>query len=366
VTVTEESAMAESAGTTTTPLNLFLSHSPFQYFVACHMVSRMPEFREGQNYLVVDSIRADVRIHTPEWHEVIVCDPPVGGSVIGAAQRMRPVLDRVFDLFDSHRPARLFLANVQWPLNNLLRAALVRKKYPTSIEICNYPEGIGSFRLVYANRRQRFRDRLKGVLGLISGVRYQPLQEDLMGLEMSTKIYSMLPQLLPLDLQAKAVAIPPFPMSQREVDRHTCIFLGQNDRLLPSHLRRPLAVAAAAYCRRLPYERFLFKSHHYGESDIQREAFIDAGFEILSDTRPVEQILMADPVACVVSFTSSALVHLKMMFGHQIRCVAYFVDEYDQLTRQKCSPQHSVRTIFKQSGVEILTGDVIITPKTSV
>jgi hypothetical protein len=345
--------MAESANATSTPLNLFLAHSPFQYFVACHMVNNMPEFRTRSNYLVVDPVWSGVAVDEPGWQEVIICEPPVGGSVVGAGRRMRSVVRRVLALFDPPRSARLFLANVQWPMNNVLRATLVNREFPTPIEVCNYPEGIGSLRLVYPDWRQHFRDLMKSALGLISGVRYQPLKEDLMGLETSARIYSLLPQLLPAGLQSKAVTIPPFPMPPGEVDRHTCMFLGQNDRLLPERLRRPLAVASAAYCRSLPYKRFVFKSHHYGESELQREAFIGSGFERLTDTRPVEQILMVDTVACVVSFNSSALVHLKMMFGDRIRCIACFPEQFGQMARQQARHTKGIHELFEKTGVEI-------------
>ena len=354
--MTGDHAMSESVGTTSEPLNLFLAHSPFQYFVANHMVSRMPEFRQGGNYLVVDSVPSDVLADSAGWSEIIVCDPPVGGSVVGAGDRIRPVMQRIFNLVEPGRPIRLLLANVQWPLNNVLRGSLLRGRFRSSVEVCNYPEGIGSFRLVYPDGRQKLRDLAKYALGLATGVRYRPLHEDLMGLERSARIYSLLPRLLPAGLRSKAVTIPPFPVSPAEIDRRTCIFLGQNDHLLPTRLRLPAATAAAAYCRALPYERFLFKSHHYGESSSQREAFTGAGFEIMTDVRPVEQVLMAHPVACVVSFSSSALVHLKMMFGDQIRCVACFLDEFDQLSRLKRSPQHSIRAVFEQSGVELHSG----------
>ena len=345
--------MAESANTTRARLNLFLAHSPFQYFVASHMVNNMPEFRKGNNYLVVDPVWSDVRIDKAGWSEVIICDPPVGGSVVGAGVRLRSVVGRVMELLDPPCPASLFLANVQWPLNNVLRAALGRRTLAVRIEVCNYPEGIGSLRLVYPDWRQQFRDLMKSALVLMSGVRYQPLNEDLMGLDKSTRIYSLLPQLLPAELQSKTVTIPPFPMSQGEVDRYTCIFLGQNDRLLRPRLRSPLAVAAAAYCRSLPYDRFLFKSHHYGESDVQREAFIGTGFEMLTDTRAVEQVLMTNTAACVVSFNSSALVHLKMMYGDRIRCIACFVDKFGQMARQKSGQTKAIRALFEKAGVEI-------------
>ena len=348
--------MAESASATSAPLNLFLAHSPFQYFVACHMVNSMSEFRVGSNYLVVDPVWPDVRVDKAGWHDVIICDSPVGGSVVGAGRRMRSAMERILGLFVPPRPARLFLANVQWPLNNVLRAALVKRKSSIPLEVCNYPEGVGSLRLVYPDWHQQLRDRIKSALGLISGVRYQPLKEDLMGLETSARIYSLLPQLLPADLQTKAVPIPPLPISQGEADRQTCIFLGQNDRLLPERLRRPLAMASAAYCRSLPYTRFMFKSHHYGESDLQREAFSSCGFEMMRDTRPVEQILMDGTAACVVSFNSSALVHLKMMYADRIRCVACFPARFGQQARLGTERVPSVTTLFQMAGVEIYDG----------
>ncbi|MEW5797253.1 MAG: hypothetical protein AB1772_12970 [Candidatus Zixiibacteriota bacterium] len=349
--------MAHSSNSTSAALNLFVAHSPFQRFIADHIVRRMPEFRDSNNYLIVDGSTQEAEVDRTGWREVTICDPPVGASVVGAGPRMRTVIQWAVYLCRQFRATRLFLTNVQWPLNNVLRATLRNETSWFLVEVCNYPEGIGSLGLVYPDWRQKMRDTAKSVLGVLTGVPYQPLREDLMGLERSDRIYSLMPHLLPEHLQAKAITIPPVPISSYAGDSRTCVFLGQNDRLVPKRYRRPLAEAAASYCRLLPYTRFLFKSHHYGESQDQRNVFVGAGFEPLANSRPIEQLLATDPAACVVSFNSSALVHLKMMYGDRIRCVACFPDRFGKLAGQRTDRADSVSSLFARCGVEIWERD---------
>jgi hypothetical protein len=346
--------MDGSDGNITTSLNVFLAHSPFQYFVASHMIDSMPEFRSARGCLVVDRVWGGQEPDRASWDDVIDLMPPVGGSVLGAGRRMRAALRRVMTVVHTADRVRLFVTNVQWPLNNVAHATLTTENSRRSVEVCNYPEGIGSLRLIYPTVGQRWRDRVKGALRVFGGVAYRPIKRDLMGLEQCDHVYSFWPHLLSNRVRSKAVLIPPFPAPSAPAELHTCVFLGQNDRLVSAGQRRPAAEATAAYCRRLPYDRFLYKPHHYGQSEAQRRAFLEAGFEEIDDCRPVEQMLMARPVACVASFNSSALVHLKMMYGERVRCIACLPDIFGQLARNRADQKNTVRGLFEQSGVEIV------------
>ena len=346
--------MDDSVGTPATSLNVFLAHSPFQYFVACHMIVSIPEYRSARNCLVVDRVWGGQEPDQGPWSDLVDLMPPVGGSVLGAGRRMRGALGRIIALVRTADLVRLFVTNVQWPLNNVVLTAVTAESSRRSVEVCNYPEGLGSLRLVYPTSGQRWRDMMKGTLGLFGGVAYRPIKYDLMGLEGCDLIYSFWPHLLPDRLRGKAVAIPAFPALPATVELHTCIFLGQNDRLVSTALRQPAAAAASAYCRKLPYDRFLYKPHHYGQSETQRSAFLEAGFEEITDSCSVEQMLLSHPVACVVSFNSSALVHLKMMYGERIRCIACLPDLFGSLARNRADRSDDVRRLFEQSGVEIV------------
>jgi len=200
--------MDDSVGTPATSLNVFLAHSPFQYFVACHMIVSIPEYRSARNCLVVDRVWGGQEPDQGPWSDLVDLMPPVGGSVLGAGRRMRGALGRIIALVRTADLVRLFVTNVQWPLNNVVLTAVTAESSRRSVEVCNYPEGLGSLRLVYPTSGQRWRDMMKGTLGLFGGVAYRPIKYDLMGLEGCDLIYSFWPHLLPDRLRGKAVAIP--------------------------------------------------------------------------------------------------------------------------------------------------------------
>jgi len=353
--------MGEPAGIPGRSHNVFLAHSPFQVFMAGHMIGSMAEFRSAHNRLVIDRVWGESETDSAGWDDIVELSPPVGGTVIGAGRRLKAAVSQVVVALQAADPARLFLTNIQWPLNNAVLAAVSAENKRRSVRVCNYPEGIGSLRLVYPTAGQRLRDLMKRVVGVFNGATYRPIKSDLMGLERCDVIYSLLPHLLPVEVRHKAVAIPAFPSPTVTVERDTCIFLGQNDRLLATALRRSVASSAANYCLTLPYKRFRYKPHHYGQSDVQRQTFLERGFEEIADSRPVEQMLMSQPVACVASFNSSALVHLKMMYGERVRCIACFPNLFGRLARSREDRSEAVRSLFERSGVEIMD-DTTISP----
>jgi len=345
--------------------SVFVAHSPFQRFIAEHMVAAMPEFAGHRTMLVLDMPASDPGGHTTaRWASVMVVEPPLGGSILGAGRRMRSVISQITSHLSSDERAALFLSNVQWPLNNWLAREISRPPMARRVTWCNFPEGIGSLRIVHPDLRQRARDPLKSLVAAVGGSRYYPVRGDLMGLERCTRIYSLLPDLLPAHLAGKVVAIPGFPIDSRATAFDTCIFLGQHDRFVPDRQRRLLADRAAQHCAGLGYTRRLFKSHHYGESAVQREAFAARGFEMMADARPIEQVMLERAVACVVSFNSSALVHLKMMFGPAIRCMSLFADEIGRYGRTRRADSESVLAILEQSGVEMHKWNPSLSPST--
>jgi|GEM_PF-1389503 len=335
-------------------VNLFVAHSPFQAYVADHMTARMPEFERSINVLMVDSPTLPMDAGGGRWGSAIRLDPAVGPSVRGAKPRLQDALRSVSNFVVDASVARLFVANVQWPLNNVLFGRWPRMVGSAEQQRCNYPEGIGSLRLVYPNWGQKMRDLLKSMSGLLGGVYYYPLRGDLMGLEASDRIYSLMPGLVPSALQEKVVAIPLFETGTVSVKSDTLLFLGQFDKAVPTNARKALARHAAEVCRELGYGHYLYKQHHYRESAEQRDVFLGQGFELLDDPRPVEQLLADRPVACVASFVSSALVHLKMMFGDSIRCLACYPEEFGRYGRMNQGQEQELIAIFRRCGVEIV------------
>jgi hypothetical protein len=253
----------------------------------------------------------------------------------------------------NHGACRLFLPNLQWPVTNVLYGLARMGTWGRSVTCCNYHEGIGSLRLVYPDYRQRLRDYFKRVVAVLLGSRYYPLEADIMGLELCDSIYSLMPEALPEKVRGRAVAIPPFEIRSDVTVADACLFLGQKDDHLPTRMRRLLAEAAADFCAGLGYRQLLFKSHHYGESEAQRQAFTGHGFERYGSDHPVEADFATQPLACVASFNSSALVHLKAMLGERVRCVACFPDEMAKYARYRGGQADNLVQLLAMAGVEI-------------
>lgn len=330
--------------------HVVLVHSRFQLFVAQHMVGVVPELADGDRHLVLD-MASDAGVDHARWTSVTRLSPPVGGTVRGAGAACRAALRSVESIVGPSGRAAVVLSDIQWPLNNAVWGAIVRPSRGRVVYHA-FPDGIGSLVLARRRWRQHARDGVKMVRGLAGGAPYFPYKGDRMGLERAERIYSLLPDAIP-ELRARTVPIPLLP-STSEASEDACLFLGQPyDRYIPHARYEAIARAAATLARSLGYRRLLYKPHPLEQTAIGRTVFESQGFEVLQDPRAVEELLLERPLACVVSFNSSGLAHLRLLLGDSVRCVAVQSDTVAGYLNVTAEVAAQFRRVFELCGVEV-------------
>jgi hypothetical protein len=334
-------------------VNVFIVHTPFQHLIVNHLLKTLAEFKLADNYLVLDMDPRAVDIVESNWKKVVVLEPPVGSSVIGSGKNCRQALREIDGIISPYPEACLFLSDIDWPLNNALYG-YIKKARDRNIQMCNYPDGIGSLLVQMQDRRRKFRNIVKSLIGTLGGSPYYSYNSDIMGIAISDKVYSLMPEVIRNKTEREIVTIPGLKIEKSEMNGNGCIFLGQYFRNMHSvEEERELSLRAAEFTANLGYSDLFYKPHHLAANSVEQELFLERGFQLVSDTRPVEEIFLTRQMYCTVSYISSALVHLKMMFGKEVRCISLLnLTSLDRIFKGTGVIQN-MRELFRLSGVEI-------------
>ena len=327
-------------------------HTPLQHLIAHHMIKSMSEFDDPDNFLVLDMVKQDLSQDKHLWKEIFYLDPPVGGSILGGAKRCRKALKTISDLIDQYEFIQVFVSDINWPLNNALYGLLFEKRNE-NIRLCNFPDGTGNLLIVYPNKFQQFRKIVKSILGRLGGFPYYYFGGDTMGLEMSDKIYSLLPSAINSEINAEVVAIPMIEPAVINENPEACIFLGENiNSYVPQSAFREICTRAAEYTRNLGYEDLFYKPHHFANSSIEKDTFMQFGFQLINSSLSIEEMFLVKQVPCIVSYNSSALLHLKLMFGDKVRCISYCCEEVLSYSKVDANVLKRLIKLYELCGVE--------------
>jgi len=314
------------------------------------MVTTLKEFSNVENFLILDSLKKQKNDLAEGWSEVITLDPPVGRSVVGSGRNCRRALKIIQDICAKYNKVSLFRANLEWPLNNAL-IGLEHSSEIANITLCNYPEGVGSLLYVYPSSKQLLKTRIKHILGFVGGAPFYSYKGDIMGLNRSEKIYSLMPSAIRNEQVQDIIQIPVFKQIETNVKNDSCVFIGQNyDNYMSRGEYAKISAKAALYAKSLGYKKLFYKPHHYDISGIELEIFRGNNFSVINDNRTIEEIFFTEQYSCVVSYTSSALVNLKLMLSDSVRCISCFSNLIFKLIK---IDGKQYRHLFEISGVEL-------------
>jgi len=334
-------------------VNVFIIHTPFQHLIVNHMLTTLPEFRNSDNYLVLDMNPDSINVVRSNWKRVIALNPPVGSSVIGSGKSCRRALKEIDSIINEYPKVSLFVSDIDWPLNNAVYG-FINKTHDRNIKICNYPDGIGSLLVQKPDTKRKLRNVVKSFIGLLGGSPYYIYGCDIMGIEISDIIYSLMPAVITGKTDKKIVNIPKLSLEKSDMNQNGCIFIGQYFKNIMSDEKyRNMCVKAAEYTLNLGYSDLFYKPHHFANSQIESEVFLGYGFNLVSDYRPIEEIFQTQQMKCTVSYISSALLHLKMMFGEDVRCISILGVTALKDLYVKAKMIDDMQDLFKICGVEI-------------
>lgn len=332
-------------------LALFIAHTPYQVHLAEHMIVQMTRFKNLQRVMAVEFPDEVVpNVSKGLWDEIVRV-PWVGGSVIQGRRHWRAATRLIEAVLSDCREAEVLVSDIAWPLNNVLWRKW--RGGNTGQNVSLYPDGLMMFAGQRVSPTLFVRNLAKATLGLFGGVPYRPYWGDVGGLDARgiARVYTPLPELTPAPNE-RLEPIPTLREGLRVSPSPHCVFLGQPiDRFVGPTECGELMNRAARHIAQIGYCHVVYKPHHF-ESKTTRELAKRLGWSLLADSRPVEALFLERPFACVASFSTSAFVNLKIIYGSSVRCVAVAPDSL--MTSIWRGRAQRIKEIFRQFGVETL------------
>ena len=332
---------------------VFVIHTPFQRLIVHHMVRSMPEFSATDNFLVLDMKRDGLKIESDLFKEIIELTPPVGRYRLGSGRDCRAACRRIFDILNQYDSGSLFISDLLWPLCNALYG-LAKKRGNGKYRLCNFPDGAANLTVKYPQGRRKMRNIIKAGVGMLGGFPYYTIRGEIAGIEDSDRVYSLLPKALPR-IDNEIIAIPRMETTSSSAEPDSALFLGQPyDYVMSDSAFGDLCDRAARCVIDLGYKNLYYKSHHFAKTEIEKNIFIKHGFKVIEDRRPIEEIFLTHQMSCVLSYTSSALVNLKLLVGDDVRCVATFYKTAAGTTIEGMQAYDETMNLFKLCNVEMI------------
>jgi hypothetical protein len=326
-------------------VNVFVLHTPFQRFVAEHMVSSMPEFFGAENVAVVDD--DSLALDMAAWTRVRRITPALGSRFIGNVPRLSEVVSSIIaDLGEGDQT--IFISNPDYPLSNGL---LRHSRSSDNVRLASFPEGVLNALPAGMGIKKRSKNAIKWIYGRAVGWPFALLGGDNAGLTRAHHIYTLIPDALS-QFEDKLVRIPPpeFDMScDVGEDGITCGQPLLDFMSMPAYLeytRRLVRLGRSMTAGRLFYKL------HPREPDEARAVAESEGASVMRDGRIVEEVVAEMAPAVLLSFSSSALLHVKLFYGDRVRCVAAGAGEvmrYSNNSRDFC---RRMEHLYRQVGVE--------------
>ncbi|MFB3917625.1 MAG: hypothetical protein ACE14M_12900 [Terriglobales bacterium] len=332
--------------------NVFVVHTPFQAFAAQHMLRQMPEFTGVFNRMVLASSRVEQsRVDRVLWDNIQRVSP-------AAIERFTPERMRYATRCAQQALAGLerfgrvnvYVSNIDALLPNALVSMVHNDR--ARLQLHSYPEGLGTLVPCCHTARKRLKTVAKHCWGRLLGIPYYNYRDDFAGLEQAERIYSFAPELLP-HYGDKVVRIPQVRHSEIKAQPGWLV-LGQ-----PRWPRMPVSVyenlfdELRDYALGHPMNTMLYKTHHCENGNIAFR-FAAAGFQILEDTRPVEEIFLQRPVSHVLGVGSSALLHLKLFYGDNVQCVSFHTAAVLPYGSDTTKRHENVAAAFRRYGVAMV------------
>lgn len=333
-------------------INIFVVHSIFQDLIAQHMIKSLPELKEDENYLIYNMNVDESREKLAGWEKVITLDP-VGGTVLGDKKKYKIAVEKVLTFIEEKNLVRVFLSDLNWPLNNAIYSNLAKKKF-NQVELCNFPDGIANLYVVDVNIKQKTKNFLKSILGLLGvTLPYYNYKSDHIGLGLFDKIYSLMPSIIEHSISKEIIEIPTISPSLIDFKPDTLIFLGQPYELhIPKRKYRDLCMKAASFTMGLGYKKLYYKPHPREDLTKGWDIFRAFGFKLFNQKGSIEELFLTSQTECIISFNSSALVNLKLMFGDRIRCISYCGTKLYKYTGVGKNISIRLKQIYNKMGVE--------------
>lgn len=330
--------------------NIFFIHTPFHLFISELLIQK--HFEDEVNILVSEY---EIFTNNTNWvkkHQLNTTgEKRLGHSRWRIYRNYLPLLK---DIIYRNDVTDIFFSDIAWPINNVI-FGVFRKSHRISI----FQDGIGA----YSNNRINTKTFLLmfvkmtfSKLGLC--VPHYPYTGEFMGQDQKeiTNIFGFEPRLLTGNDRKKVkIEIPELKFNSTK----KIIFLDQpNGRIMPPSSWLRCRANTIIYLKQNFSDFDLFYKRHHKNSAVDSTLFLENGFHELDVSECIESFFARNQFDVVISYNSSALFNLKVMYGEEMKVVSLFVKEYLKGTKYYSKRSIlQVYSLFKKAGIDIVSID---------
>lgn len=305
--------------------NIFILTSPFQLFIAEHMIKNMTEFRDTENILLFEK-QYNLSFARNCWSSAYTLADigysPIGFQKKNAASKNLKLLLNICNHYPNSN--QILFSNIHYALANYLFFNSCVKSCCTFSLIM---DGIGSYTGLKITVVNLLRDVVKFCIGHIGlGIKYRPYSGNYLGdhFKQVRSVYGFQSQYLTCD-QRKRKEVPLFRHSNSPVKSNNCVFLDQNtyEYLLGYSTWKKMLMIGIDYLTAQQFGTLYYKAHPGGNlraTDLQY--LREKGFVIIEDKECIERLFPTLKISVAVSFNSTSLFMLKCIYGDSIRCIS--------------------------------------------
>lgn len=330
--------------------NLFFIHTPFHQFIVEKIINQYKQNSNEINIIFYEFERPQVFNQYPDAHKLMF----VGGRVPGIDNRKNAEINvkLIKSIINNYTDNKIYISDIAWPMNNIL---FFDKSIKCEFNI--FMDGIGNYLGQKINARLFVRNIAKWLLGFFGlGVRYFPYFGDVVGHSQKRikLIYGFKSEYLHM-AKNKACDII-IKNSQKEIfkNQKKGIFLDQP--FIKGFNRwNALRQDTLKILNELDVDHWHYKQHHFGALQ-DKIYFLMLGFEDVNSTECIEKLFESEWFDTVVSYNSTALFNLKVIFGDRIRCIA--IDDAELVnaaTQNDSNVNLKLRFLYNTVGVEIIS-----------
>lgn len=342
-------------------VNIFITDSSFQLFMASYMIQRLPECQSVDNILFNVSQFSGCDVSPDPWVKII--DQPILSfsttNLFKLQQQIRSALKELKKQFIPYDEVHIFMGTL-FKFQNVVYHTFVKNS--NHIKYYNYPDGNNSLFLQRATITARLSMLCKSLVAHAARINFgffPHFAQDRIGLLAADKLYSCLPELVHFfsgDIVDIGLPEPDFQQKTENI----CVFCGMPiEKGMKRNWQNKMAATAAFIAANVQDSTLIYKPHpredilysfpifkKYGFKLWQECGYPDTALEhcICSGLRPKQ----------VYSWWSSALINVKIMLKDQVECLAYRGLEFYELNPEEC--RHII-TIYKYLGIKYIAAE---------
>lgn len=335
--------------------NLFILTTPFQLFVAEHMIMFMNEFKNSDNILLFEE-HFNLPFSRDSWSSVYTLTTigysPIGTQKTKAAEENLKLVLNLLDL--NAYLNNVIFSNIHYSLLNYF---FFNKQLRSHCRFLMIIDGIGSYTNPKITLIKYLRDLIKFIAGQLGfGIKYRPYLGNYLGdhFDIINCVYGFQSQYMTCE-ESKRIEVPLLKQLNSALASHNCLFLDQNNyqNLHGYNTWRNMLVIAINYILKEKFRFLYYKSHPDGNLSSKDLQYIrEKGFEIIENKRCIEQLFQNLNISVVVSFSSTSLFMLKCIYGDTVRCVS-LLDQVKHFFPLSYYELNSIRKLFQITNVEL-------------